>query len=87
LNFENDQILKALNRINLMGANKHNNMKAAKDEAGQQEVVGGVQATTMANINEYIVSVLKNVVMPEQGERFDFGDLLDLCALPSYKFV
>ena len=44
-------------------------------------------AVTMKNLNEYIVSVLKNILVPKFGEKFDFCDVTDLCCMPQFKFL
>lgn len=60
-----------------LGSKKPDNPK----EKGNESVV------SMKNINEFIVTVMKNVFQPQQGERFDFCDILDLCCMPQFKFV
>lgn len=46
-----------------------------------------MSSVTMKNINEFIVSSLKNVLQPTRQESFDFGDLIDLSCNPQFKFL
>jgi hypothetical protein len=41
----------------------------------------------MKNFNEYIVSVLKEILQPNSGDIFDFCDVMDLAAMPEFKFL
>ena len=42
---------------------------------------------TMKNLNEHIANVMRNVFLPESGERFDFGEISELCCMPQFKFL
>ena len=62
LNFQNDTILKCLNKVSLMalGSKKPSNEKKLDrlKEKSNESVV------SMKNINEFIVTVMKNVFQP-----------------------
>jgi hypothetical protein len=45
------------------------------------------QVVTMKNINEHIASVMKSVLMPQSGEKFDFTDIIDLACMPQFKLL
>ncbi|CDW86702.1 cryptic tubulin [Stylonychia lemnae] len=45
------------------------------------------ETITMTNLNESIVSVLKQVLMPSQGEKFDFSDVMSMACVPVYKIL
>ena len=73
LNFMNDTILKALNRINLTRSGQDLSNKNIKGEefGGGKSGSSSIQSSkhkdgvvTMKNLNEYIVSVLKNILVP-----------------------
>ena len=42
---------------------------------------------TMKNLNENIVSVLRHVLQPAKGEKFDFSDIMNLACMPVYKIL
>lgn len=44
-------------------------------------------SVTMKNLNEFIITALKNVMQPSHGEKFDFGEIMNLACMPSYKFL
>jgi cell division GTPase FtsZ len=45
------------------------------------------ETITMSNLNENIVSVLRQVMMPSSGEKFDFSDIMNMACVPVYKIL
>jgi hypothetical protein len=45
------------------------------------------ETITMGNLNESIVSVLRQVLMPSNGEKFDFSDIMSMACVPVYKIL
>ena len=45
------------------------------------------ETITMTNLNENIVSVLRQILMPSQGEKFDFSDIMNMACVPVYKIL
>ena len=44
-------------------------------------------AVTMKNLNESIVTVLKQIMYPSKEEKFDFSSLMNLACMPVYKML
>lgn len=57
-------------------------MKNENSESGS-----ATSSVTMKNLNEFIITAIKNCMQPAQGEKFDFGDIMNLACMPSYKFL
>lgn len=45
------------------------------------------ETVTMTNLNENIVSVLRQVLMPYQSQKFDFSDIMAMACMPVYKIL
>ena len=93
INFQNDVLLKALNRINITstGDQMSKQSSKSKDQGTFEEMKQSKKnkdgVVTMKNLNEYIASVVKNVLYPQMGERFDFTNVTDLACMPQFKFL
>lgn len=90
LNFQNDCILKNLNKVNLVNETEATTSMTAQDKIadlneGDNHASKGV--ISMRNLNQYISSVLKNILQPKRDEIFDFCHVADLCCIPQFKFL
>lgn len=90
--FHNDHMLKVLSKVQFMKYNasiKSESFKAKTEKTKVEGVDSRIPETivTMKNQNEYIMTVMKNVLMPRQGQTFDFCDIMDLTCMPQYKFL
>lgn len=41
----------------------------------------------MSNLNEYIASILKQILLPSYDEKFDFSDIMSMACIPTYKLL
>jgi len=45
------------------------------------------ETITMTNLNEAIISVLRQVLIPSHTEKFDFSDIMAMACVPVYKML
>ena len=45
------------------------------------------ETITMSNLNESIASVLRQIMMPNMYEKFDFSDVMSMACIPVYKIL
>lgn len=67
----NDNILKSLNKVNLINETEATTSMSAQQKItqfneGDNQVTKGV--ISMRNLNQYIISVVKNIVQPGRDE-------------------